>query len=184
MPILVKEIMSTPVITIEENKSVKSAAEVMSKAKVGCVIVTRKGKPVGIVTNTDIIKKIVAKNLKPSVVKVKKIMSSPLITVKPDDNIMVAVEKIRRNRIHRVTVVEGDKVVGILSTGDIAVTSPELLDLLEYRLKLREMEGPKIEEKFATGICELCGNYSETLKNINDQWICEECEDLLAAEEI
>jgi CBS domain-containing protein len=183
MPLLVKDVMSTPVITVEEDKTVKEAAEVMSKAKVGCVIVVKKGKPVGIVTNADMVKRIVAKDLKSSEIKVKDIMSSPLITVKPDDDIMVAVRKIKRNKIHRVTVVEGDKVVGILSTADIAATSPELLDLLEYRLKLREFE-PRIVEEFAAGICELCGNYSERLKNINGQWVCEECEDLIAAEEI
>jgi CBS domain-containing protein len=183
MPVLVKDIMSTPVITVEEDKTAREAAEIMSRAKVGCVIVVRKGKPVGIVTNADMVKRIVAKGLKSTDIKVKDIMSYPLITVKPDDDIMVAVRKIKRNKIHRVTVVEGDKVVGILSTTDIAATSPELLDLLEYRLKLREVE-PRIVEEFAAGVCELCDNYSDRLRNVNDQWICEECQDLMAAEEI
>ncbi len=183
MPLTVRDVMSSPVITIDQEKSVRTAAEVIANARVGCLVVVKENVPVGIVTKTDLVRKVVARDLKGSNVKVKEIMSSPLITVKPSDDILVAVERIKRNKIHRLVVVEKGKVVGIVSVGDIAVTSPEMLELLEYRLKLREMEAPKITERFLSGICEVCGNYSDRLINYNGQWICEECKEAFAEEE-
>ncbi|MEM5844334.1 MAG: CBS domain-containing protein [Candidatus Aenigmatarchaeota archaeon] len=181
MPVLVKDIMSRPAVTIEENKSAKVAGELMKKKRKGALIVVRKGKPVGIITDSDLIRKVVAKNLKPSEVKVKDIMSKPLVTIGPEENIIEASRKMKRSNIKRLPVVENGKVVGVLSLTDIAKTSPEMLDLLEYRLRMRE-EPFGIKEKFTSGICENCGNYSERLTEVNNQWVCEDCKDELESE--
>jgi len=174
MPILVKDIMSKPVVAMDESKSAKVAGELMKKTRKGCLIVTSKNKPVGILTDSDIIRKIVAKNLKASQIKLKDIMSKPLVTVRPDDDILVAVRKIKKSNIRRLPVIEGGKIVGLISVYDIARTSPEMVDLLEYRLKMRERPF-EIKEEFTSGICDSCGNYNEDLKNTNDQWLCESC---------
>lgn len=174
MPVLVKDIMSKPVVTIEESKTAKEAGDVMKKTRKGCLIITKNKKPVGLISDSDLIKKVIAPNMKASQVKLKKIMSKPLVTVRPTDNILVAVRKMRKNNIHRLPVVEEGKIVGLVSLSDIAKTSPEMLDLLEYRLKMRETP-LEIKEEFTSGICDSCGNYNEDLKNINDQWVCESC---------
>lgn len=174
MPIYVKDIMVSPVLTISEERSVQEAAKLMGKRRRGCLIVTRRGRPVGILSDSDIIKRVVAKDAKPSKIKVKEVMSSPLITIGPEDDILTAVRKMKKNNIHRLPVVSRGKLVGIISLSDVARTSPELLDLLEYRLKMKEEE-PVIKERFTVGICESCGNYSEHLRNVNGQWICEAC---------
>jgi CBS domain-containing protein len=172
--VLVKDVMSKPVITIEETKTAKDAGEIMKRTRKGCLIVTKKSKPVGIISDSDLIKKIVAKNIKASQVKLKDIMSKPLVTVGPEDDILVAVRKMKKNNIHRLPVVKKSKIVGLISLSDIAKTSPEMLDLLEYRLKMKEMPF-EIREEFTSGICDSCGNYSDDLKNINDKWLCETC---------
>ena len=174
MPVYVKDIMVTPVLTITEERSVQEAAKLMGRKRKGCIIVTRRGKPIGILTDSDIIKRIVAKDIKPSKVKVKEVMSSPLITISPKDDILTAVRKMKRANIHRLPVVSRGKLVGIISLSDIAKTSPELLDLLEERLRMREEE-PRIREETTAGICESCGNYSEILRYVNGQWLCETC---------
>ena len=174
MPVYVKDIMVTPVLTITEERTVQEAAKLMGRKRKGCIIVTRRGKPIGILSDSDIIKRIVAKDIKPSKVKVKEVMSSPLITISPEDDILTAARKMKRANIHRLPVVSRGKLVGIISLSDIAKTSPELLDLLEERLRMREEE-PRIREETTVGICESCGNYSDTLRYVNGQWLCETC---------
>lgn len=181
MPVLVKDIMSKPAVIIEENKSARVAGEIMKKKRKGALVVVKKGKPVGIVTDSDLIRKIVAKNLKPSEVKVREIMSRPLVVISPDDNIIEASRKMKRSNIKRLPVVENGKVIGLLSLTDIARTSPEMLDLLEYRIRMRE-EPFEIKETFTSGICDNCGNYSEHLTEVNDRWLCEACKDELESE--
>lgn len=174
MPILVKDIMSKPVITIEENKTAKDAGVLMKTTRKGCLIITKSKNPVGIISDSDLIKRVIATNLKASQVKLSKIMSKPLVTVKPDDDVLVAVRKIRKTKIHRLPVVDKGKIVGLLSLSDIAKTSPEMTDLLEYREKMR-VEPFSIKEEFTSGICDSCGNYNADLKNVSEQWLCEDC---------
>lgn len=173
MVILVKDIMVKP-ITIDANKNVKFAGELMKKTRRDAVIVVKNRKPIGIVTDSDLIKKIIAKNKKPSSIKVKAIMSRPLVTTKTNDTILEATRKMKRSNIKRLPVLDGGKLVGCLSLSDIARSSPEMIDLLEYKLKMRELP-TEIRERFTSGSCEVCGNYSDDLRNINNKWQCESC---------
>lgn len=178
MPVLVKDVMIKPVVTIDLNKTAKDAGVLLKKIRRGCLIVTKNKKPVGILTDSDLIRKIVSQNIKPDKVKIKDIMSEPLVTVEPEDDILTAVRKMKKNNIHRLPVVKKGKIVGIISLTDIAHVSPEMLNLLEYRLKMKEMPF-EIKEEYTSGICDSCGNYFDRLKNVNDQWLCESCRDEL-----
>lgn len=176
MPIKVKDVMSTPIIAIEETKTAKDAGNLMKKVRKGCLIITKKRKPVGILSDSDLIKKVIATDKKASKVLLTEIMSRPLVTVSPGDNILVAVRKMRKSNIHRLPVVEKGKVIGLLSLTDIAKTSPEMIDLLEDRLKMRETPFG-LKEEFTSGICNSCENYNEELQNIEDKWVCEDCKE-------
>jgi CBS domain-containing protein len=176
--ILVKDIMSKPVITIEQTKTAKDAGALMKKYRKGCLVITKKRKPVGIISDSDLIKKVIAADLKSSKVKLSKIMSRPILVVKPDEDVMQAAKKMKNSNIHRLPVLENDKVVGLLSLSDIARASPEMINLLESRLKMKE-EQLIIKEDATTGICDNCGNYSDVLKFVNDEWACEDCREEL-----
>jgi len=158
--VLVKDIMSKPVVTIDFNKSAKNAGELIKKTRKGSLIVIKNSKPVGILTDSDLIKKVIAKNLLPSKVKVKDVMSKPLISITPNEDIGTATKKLKRSNIKRLPVVENGKIIGLISLTDIAVASPEMIYVLESRLRLKE-EPTEIKEKFASGICDSCGNYGE-----------------------
>lgn len=181
MPIYVKDIMAKPVITIDQGKTVKQAGELLRKTRRGCLIVTKDKKPIGILSDSDIIKRVVAKNVLPIKLRVKQVMSKPLVTINQEDEILNAVRKMKKSNIHRLPVVDNRKLVGIISLSDIAKTSPEMLDLLEYRMKMRTAE-PEIKENFTSGICDSCGNYNDDLKNTNGQWLCEDCREELENE--
>jgi len=182
MVIQVKDVMSKPAIVIDINETAKAAGEKMKKYRKGCLIVTKNGMPVGIVSDSDLINKVLVKDKKASEVLVKDIMSSPLVTIRPTDSIIEAANKIKRNNIHRLPVVDKGKVVGLISLTDIARSVPEMIELLEYRLKMKETP-IEIVEKRMSGICDACGNYDEELEYVNGQWLCESCREALKEEE-
>src|SRR4030042_5512710 len=138
MPILVKEIMSKPVQKIDLNATAELAGKIMAKERIDSIIVVREGNPIGILTDSDLIKKIISKNIKPSSIKVAKIMSKPLVTTTPDDSVLEASRKMKRSNIKRIPIVFNGRLVGILSTTDIARTVPKMEDLLEDKIEPKE----------------------------------------------
>lgn len=174
MPILVKDIMSKPVQKIDLDDTIERAGKVMAKARIDSIIVVRKGKPVGILTDSDLIKKVVAKNIIPAKTMVGKIMSEPLVAISSEDTVLEASRKMRRNNIKRLPVISKGNLVGIISTTDIARTVPELADMLEYKLKSKDIP-TIIKEPTTSGICDSCENYSDNLESKNGQWLCVTC---------
>ncbi|MEM5790593.1 MAG: CBS domain-containing protein [Candidatus Aenigmatarchaeota archaeon] len=174
--------MAKPVLTIDANETAKAAGEKMKKNRKGCLIVVKDGKPIGIVSDSDLINKVLVKDKKASTVLVEDIMSAPLVTIRPTDSIVDAANKIKRNNIHRLPVVDKGKVVGLISLTDIARSTPEMIELLEYRLKMKEAP-IEITEKKMSGICDACGSYDEELEYVNGQWLCSPCREALKEEE-
>ena len=180
MVVYVKDLMVKPVKTIDENKTIEDAAKLMKKYGKGSLIVLKNKKPVGIITTDDIIYKVVSKNIKPNTIKVKNVMSTPLLTISSNESCADAAKKMRRNNIKRLPVVDNGKLVGIISLDDIATTLPEFIQFLEERLEeSKESINNNITEETTAGICESCGDYSEDLKYVNNQWLCESCRDEL-----
>ena len=113
----VKDIMKKNVITIDESMSIQEAAQMMTDANVGCVIVTKKDNPIGIITERDFVTKIAAEG-RPLFTEVFEIMSLPLTTVSPDDTVWDAAEIMRVKGIHKLPVREENEIVGIVTTTD------------------------------------------------------------------
>jgi len=111
--------MTKDVVTIDINKSVVDAATLMNEKTIGCLVVVNKDVPVGIVTERDVVRKAVAKNL-PSHVKISEIMSTPLITIDPDSSLREAARLMLKNKIRRLPVVKTNKLDGILVASDFA----------------------------------------------------------------
>ena len=80
----VEDVMIKEVITIDENASVKEAAEVMNKFEIGCLIAIREGKAIGIISERDLLKRVVAEARDTTKTKVKDVMSRPLVVVEPN----------------------------------------------------------------------------------------------------
>ena len=172
--IIVKDIMTKPAIKIDYAKTVQQAAKEMAKHRVGSIIVVKKKSPIGIITETDLNKKIVAPAKDPKKLKTTDIMSSPIVFSTPNEDIVAAVEKMERHRVKRLPVISKGKIVGIITNTDIARASPEMMDILNYRLKMRA-ELPTIKETSTSGLCEICGEYSNNLQFVDDQWACQNC---------
>jgi CBS domain-containing protein len=176
---LVKDVMSSPVVTIEEEAPVNKVAELMEKDNLGCIIVTNsKGRPLGIITERDLVVRVLAKNAKPDSVKAKDVMTSPLITVEPDETINEAARRMSRLNIRRLGVVYKGQLIGLISSKDILAVVPELIETIQERAlmegenRAQEAEG---ESTPFTGYCDRCGGWSDSLKEVNGEFICEDC---------
>ncbi len=132
------DVMVKDVIMIDENASVKKSADVMNENDIGSIIATRKGKPVGILTERDLLKRIVAEGKSAKKTKVKEIMSSPLTAIMPETHLEEAVRLMFEKKIKKLPVVSQDGVVGLLSLTDIARTQPQLMAVLKVLSAMRE----------------------------------------------
>ncbi len=113
----VKDIMNKTVASVNVNQTIFEAAELMSSKGISCVLVTDGEVPVGVVTERDIVGRVVAKR-KSLDLKVSAIMSSSLITVDPDASLKEAARLMSANRIRRLPVLKKNKLVGIISASD------------------------------------------------------------------
>lgn len=117
---LVKDIMTKKVYTLDKDKSVKEAAKVMQTNDISSVLVQSEGAIIGIVTERDIVRKIVAEGFDPSKVMLQDIMTSPLIVVSPDASIEEASKLMVTFGVRRLPVIQEGMLVGIISAADIA----------------------------------------------------------------
>ena len=113
----VKDIMTKTVASVNLNQTIFEAAELMSSKGISCVLVTDGEVPVGVVTERDIVGRVVAKR-KSLDLKVSVIMSSSLITIDPDASLKEAARLMSANRIRRLPVLKKNKLVGIISASD------------------------------------------------------------------
>lgn len=134
--ILVRDIMSRNVKTVRTDDSVLDAVVKMNKFHIGSVIVTNNGRPVGIITERNILQRIVEPCLDPHTVKAKDIMSSPLVTVDVNTAVEEAAKIMARRRIKKLPIVKREKLVGIVSSSDIVRASPTQLGILEELLRI------------------------------------------------
>ena len=174
--VLVKEVMSSPVIEAEEYETAEDAAKKMMKYGVGAIIVTgQRGEPVGIVTKTDLVNKVIAKNLKPNEVKLKDIMSSPLQTIDPDAKIEEALRKMNKLKVNRLAVIYKNRLAGLVSIKDILRVTPEILEIVKENMKIMGVSFPRSREGYIEGYCDNCGEWSDMLLNVEGRYLCEDC---------
>jgi len=108
----VRDVMDDKVYMIDEGASCRDAIKMMVEKGVWSLIVERDGLPVGVVTERDILRKVVAMDKRLDGVKVGELMSSPIITVSPDDPVGRAMELMVQNDIRRVFVVDEGRIIG------------------------------------------------------------------------
>jgi len=131
--ILVEEIMSTPPIAISPNASASEVAKIMTEKKIGCLIVVENKRVVGIVTRRDLVEKVLAKEKNPVKTRVREIMSTPVIYVKPGTPILEVAKIMSRHDIRHVPVINNRGLVGVITDKDILSVAPDLIEVLTIR---------------------------------------------------
>jgi CBS domain-containing protein len=121
LDLTVKEIMRASPLTVSADATVLQAAKAMEKQDASCIFVQSKGKIVGIVTEKDMARRVVAKGVSPAKTKVSAIMTSPIVVVPPDAKIEDALKVMTTNKVRRLPVVdEKAGLKGIVAVADIA----------------------------------------------------------------
>ena len=115
----VGDVMVQNVKTVSSEDTVSQAVRVMNRHEIGCVIVTNDKKPVGILTERDVLKRIVFGRKDPAETKVGQVMSEPLVKVSPDSNILDATQLMLKNNIKKLVVANRSRLLGILSLTDL-----------------------------------------------------------------
>jgi len=181
----VSDIMSRNLITADIGDTADSLGRTMVAAGVGCIIILKDSHPVGIVTESDLVDKVISKNVKPSTVRAGDIMSKPLITISPEKSVELASREMVRRGIRRLPVVQGKKLVGLVSASDLLSISSELSEILRDLIMQNNPQGEFSEreiergEAFIQGICEVCQSFSESLANIDGVYVCSRCREEL-----
>lgn len=130
----VRDVMVTDVKTVTPDDPVMKAVDIMSEHNIGSVVVVGpKREVLGIITERDLIVRVLAKRLDPTSVKAMDIMSRPVITIEPDAPLSEVVSIMKEKGVGHVPVVENGRVVGIIAEGDIAYIAPEFLQLLRIK---------------------------------------------------
>lgn len=172
-PIMVKDIMNSPVITALPDDSVKTIAEKMSKSGVGSIVIVENDKPIGIVSDGDIVSKAVAKDYVPSKVMAKDVMH-PLQTIESEASILEAARLLRKYQMKRLGVMYKNKLTGIISSSDIIAVTPELIDVVSEKASIMKGEFGR-KPSLVSGYCDECNAWSDYLQYVDGTFICEEC---------
>lgn len=173
----VKEVMTRNVVSADIRSDVTQLAGKMLEYDVGSIIITDGDRPVGIVTERDIVRKIVIKNQKPSEISIKEIMTTPLITIPASEDVTDAMHRMVKMKIRRLPVVENSRLIGIVTDMDLIAVSVEMGSIFSDLIKMHRETIFNIEQpqKILRGICEECGDNVDTLLLVDGKLLCESC---------
>ncbi len=145
MSLKVEDVMVQDVVTIDVNETVKKAVEIMNKEEIGSLIVTKQEKAVGIVTERDMLNRVLAQSRNIEKTRVVEIMSSPLIVADPKMSLEEAARLMFKMKVKKLAVTSNGSLVGLLTLTDIARFQPQIIKLLK---KLYQIEqAPKRMQK-------------------------------------
>jgi CBS domain-containing protein len=171
---VVREAMSSPVLIVQENDNVVKAAKIMCENGLGSIIIqNEKNQPVGIITERDFVFRVIAKDIHPRTLKVKDVMSSPLKMIDSETTLEDAMKTMEKLDIRRLGVTYKGRLEGIISDKDILRLMPTLLEILKERSRIKS-EGELIGFSLL-GYCGGCNIYSTNLRNVNGEFLCEDC---------
>lgn len=172
--LIVREAMSSPVITVWENDSAADAAGVMKKHRIGAIIVRgEESQPVGIVTERDLVYRVIAEGKSPGEINVKEVMSSPLMTVDPEASLEEAMAMMSMNSISRLGVVYRGSLEGVISDKDVIRVMPAIIEIVRERSKIQS--GDRSSGPSVVGYCDRCEMYTSNLRSVDGEFLCEDC---------
>jgi len=137
--------MVESVITVDADASVMKAVKIMNDHEIGCLVVTRRGKAVGIITERDLLKRVVGKCKNPNRTRVREIMTKPLIAGQPEMDLEDATMLMFERKIKKLPVVDHGRLLGLITLTDVARFQPQMIRIIK---KLSEhVSAPRRMEK-------------------------------------
>ena len=116
----IRDIMEKDVITIENDKTAQDAAKIIGEKDISFLVIMNDGKPQGVLSESDFVRKIAAEDKKASEIKISEIMSYKFRSVGPNTTIEDAIQKMLNNNIRRLLILDNEKLVGVITQTDLA----------------------------------------------------------------
>jgi len=129
--VLVRDVMSKKVKVVRPDSSIKEVVATMNKFDIGSIIVVQGGRPVGIITERDILRRTVEPCLAPETLTARQVMSSPVLTINETASIDEAAKLMAKKNVKKLPVMDNQKLVGIVTFTDIVIKVPTMLSILE-----------------------------------------------------
>jgi len=169
---LVCDAMTKRPVIVNTEMSLKECAMTMAKHNIGSLLIQKNNVLKGIITEEDIVRKIVAKGIEPESSQIQEHMSKDVTTISPEKDIFDALQVMMTFKIRQLPVMDGKNMIGLLTQNDILKIEPELFDLMVDKIEIKEEEHKPISNE---GLCQECGNYSRKLVTRNEAMICKAC---------
>jgi CBS domain-containing protein len=128
--LLVRDVMSKNVKTVRPNSTINEVVRKMNKFEIGSIIVADSEKPVGIITERDILRRVLEVTVAAEAMKAKEIMSSPILTIDSQATTEEAATLMNSKRIKKIPVLEDGKLIGIVTSTDIVRNEPRMVETL------------------------------------------------------
>ncbi len=145
LPVKVADVMIREVIAIGSDATVRQAVNLMNQYEIGCLVVLTEGIVDGIVTERDILKRVIGSNTDVDKTKIREIMSWPVWVVSPNTGLETALQNMLMQKIKKLPVVQDDRLVGLVTLTDIARFQPKLLN--KFKKLLVKGETPRRIQK-------------------------------------
>jgi len=138
MVLKIENVMVSDVITVEAEATVREAVDIMNKHEIGClVVVDEEEKPVGVMTERDLLRRVLAKRKDPVRTKVSQVMSKPIITATPHMDLEAAAKLMFEKKIKKLPVVEDGQLVGLVTLTDMVRVQPQIIKVLKSLAKAK-----------------------------------------------
>ena len=174
--VLVQEIMTKNVAVVDQNATIQKAAMILRKRNIHGLVIVKGKSVIGVLTDKDIISKVVAENKSPLKAKVKDVMAPKVIVVKPTDSIDEATRTMFANDVSRLPVVdEKGTLVGIITMTDTIRVYPGISEIFQEEQDITDPQTILAERTTIEGRCEECDIISEDLVEIDARWLCPDC---------
>ncbi len=173
------EIMNTNIPQLELFESVEDAAEKMVEYSSGCVIIVDEGNPIGIVTERDIVRKVVSERKNSAETYLRDIMSSPLVWIPKNSCIMEAAKQMARLKLRKLVVMHDGQFKGIVNARSILSIAPQIIEITKELADIGMPSGEYVIDSIqqASGYCESCKTYSDMLEYLDGQMVCPGCKE-------
>ena len=172
----VYDCMTTKPVSVNSDTSLQQCAKIMAKNHVGALVIKDNHKSIGLITEQDIVRKVIGKGINPVSKKVREFMETKLKTISSNADIYDALIIMRDSNIRHLPVVDSGKMVGLLTLKDVLKIEPSLFELLVEKFELKEEKRKPIDRIIQTeAICQNCGAYSEDIRKVKGMLLCERC---------
>ena len=135
--LLVRDIMTSNVKTVRPFSTVRDVVDKMNKFGIGSIVVVEEDRPIGIITERDVLRKLLEPFFDLGLVKAKDIMSTKLVTIRGDVGVEEAASLMVNKKIKKLPVVEDEKLVGIVTSVDVMRANPKIVEFFEEHLKAK-----------------------------------------------